>query len=84
MSAGRLADRHGYHRPLYMAVALEVAGGVCAILSSLLGGGIAFVALCFAGAAFGASVLFWVMASVLAAGSVAARRVGAAPVPVRT
>jgi hypothetical protein len=38
----------------------------------------------FAGAAFGASVLFWAMASVVAAGSMAARRVGAAPVPVRT
>ena len=27
LQAGRLADRHGYHRPLRLAVALCVAGG---------------------------------------------------------
>ncbi|MBX3621247.1 MAG: MFS transporter [Rhizobacter sp.] len=35
--AGRLADRHGYHRPLRLAVALTVAGGVLAVSSTWLG-----------------------------------------------
>lgn len=34
MYAGRLADRHGYHRPARLAVGLTVAGGVLAILST--------------------------------------------------
>ena len=33
MQAGRLADRHGYHRPLVLAVALCVAGGLAATVS---------------------------------------------------
>lgn len=36
--AGRLADRHGYHRPVALAATLTIAGGVLAVLSSLLGG----------------------------------------------
>jgi len=36
--AGRLADRHGYHRPVALAAALSIGGGVLAIVSSLLGG----------------------------------------------
>jgi MFS family permease len=36
MSAGRLADRHGYHRPVRLAVGLTVAGGVLAIVSTWL------------------------------------------------
>lgn len=36
MYAGRLADRHGYHRPARLAVALTVAGGVLAIGSTWL------------------------------------------------
>lgn len=34
MPAGRMADRHGYHRPLYIAVGLALCGGVAATLSS--------------------------------------------------
>jgi DNA anti-recombination protein RmuC/MFS family permease len=34
LPAGRMADRHGYHRPLYVAVALSFAGGVIAALTS--------------------------------------------------
>ncbi len=30
LPAGRMADRHGYHRPLHIAVALSVAGGMLA------------------------------------------------------
>ncbi len=36
--AGRLADRHGYHRPVALAAALSIGGGLLAIASSLLGG----------------------------------------------
>ena len=35
LRAGRLADRHGYHRPLRVAVALTAIGGVFALLSTL-------------------------------------------------
>jgi MFS family permease len=34
LPAGRMADRHGYHRPLHLAVALSAAGGVVAAFSS--------------------------------------------------
>ncbi|HJV60603.1 MAG TPA: MFS transporter [Albitalea sp.] len=34
LPAGRMADRHGYHRPLYLAVSLSLAGGVIAAASS--------------------------------------------------
>lgn len=34
MPAGRMADRHGYHRPLYIAVGLSLCGGVIAAFSS--------------------------------------------------
>jgi hypothetical protein len=37
-----------------------------------------------AGATLGASALFWMMGTAVAAGSIAARRVGGVPVPVRT
>ncbi|MET0334056.1 MAG: MFS transporter, partial [Rhizobacter sp.] len=32
--AGRLADRHGYHHPLRLAVALSVSGGLLAVAST--------------------------------------------------
>ena len=35
LHAGRLADRHGYHRPLQTAVGLTMIGGVFAVLSTL-------------------------------------------------
>jgi MFS family permease len=34
LPAGRMADRHGYHRPIYVAVAMSLAGGMIAALSS--------------------------------------------------
>jgi MFS family permease len=34
LPAGRMADRHGYHRPLYIAVSLSLTGGVVAALTS--------------------------------------------------
>ena len=32
LAAGRLADRHGYHRPMRVAVGLTVAGGLLAVV----------------------------------------------------
>lgn len=37
LPAGRLADRHGYHRPMRIAVALVVMGTLLAALSTLVG-----------------------------------------------
>jgi MFS family permease len=34
LPAGRMADRHGYHRPLHLAVAFSFSGGVIAALTS--------------------------------------------------
>ena len=34
MPAGRMADRHGYHRPLYIAVGMACVGGIAATISS--------------------------------------------------
>jgi len=42
LQAGRMADRHGYHRPLYAAVALCVTGGLTACVSQH------YLALCLA------------------------------------
>lgn len=52
--AGRLADRHGYHRPVALAAALTIGGGVLAILSSLLGGVLHVALMCLAAMAMGA------------------------------
>jgi MFS family permease len=51
--AGRLADRYGYHRPMRLAVALTVAGGVLAVMSTAMDTG-AFLVLCLAAMATGA------------------------------
>ena len=34
LGAGRLADRHGYHLPIRVAVGLTVAGGLCAVAAT--------------------------------------------------
>jgi MFS family permease len=47
LSAGRLADRYGYHRPLRIAVTLTVSGGVFALLSTAWPAA-GFVTLCVA------------------------------------
>jgi len=53
LAAGRLADRHGYHRPMRIAVGLTVAGGLLAVVSTLTHEG-QFVALCLAATLTGA------------------------------
>jgi MFS family permease len=54
LPAGRLADRHGYHRPLRYAAAFTAFGALLALASSFLGGplhlGLLLLAACFCGA----------------------------------
>jgi len=52
--AGRLADRWGYHRPVYLSVALTVAGAALAVLSTFVEGHLNFALLCCAAMATGA------------------------------
>jgi MFS family permease len=53
LPAGRLADRHGYHVPLRVAVALTVSGGLLALLSTWLAQA-DFIVLCAAAMLTGA------------------------------
>ena len=53
LAAGRLADRHGYHRPMRIAVGLTAGGGLLAVASTLLEQG-QFAALCVAATLTGA------------------------------
>lgn len=68
--AGRLADRHGYHRPLRLAVALTVLGGVIAIASTWL---VAwqFLLLCLAASLCGVGTNFGLIANQRTAGKLA-------------
>jgi MFS family permease len=54
LPAGRLADRHGYHRPLRYAAAFTALGALLALASSFLRGplhlGLLLLAACFCGA----------------------------------
>ena len=54
LPAGRLADRHGYHHPLRVAVGLTVAGGLLALVSTWLPQGGDFIVLCAAAMLTGA------------------------------
>jgi len=54
LHAGRLADRHGYHRPVYLAAAVTVLGALMAVGSTFVGGPLHFGLLCGAAAATGA------------------------------
>jgi MFS family permease len=53
LPAGRLADRHGYHHPLRLAVTLTVGGGLLALLSTAMAQG-EFMLLCAAAMLTGA------------------------------
>ena len=54
MQSGRLADRLGYHRPVYLAVVLSVIGGLLAVASTFVRGPGHFGLLCLAAMATGA------------------------------
>jgi MFS family permease len=68
--AGRLADKHGYHRPIRVAVALTVAGGVCAVVATFLPQG-QFIVLCLAALLTGAGANFGLIAIQRSAGRMA-------------
>lgn len=48
LHAGRLADRYGYHRPVYLAAGLTLLGMAAALASSFLDGRAQFALLCAA------------------------------------
>jgi MFS family permease len=54
LPAGRMADRLGYHRPVYLAVAITFAGCLMAVLSSSTQDTTHFLLLCSAAMATGA------------------------------
>ncbi len=66
MPAGRMADRHGYHRPLYLAVGLSLTGGLVATLTSH------YLAMCVAALFCGAGANFGMIAIQRTAGRMAA------------
>ena len=61
LQAGRMADRYGYHRPMRIAVALTVLGGLMAVLSTWTGRGSFFV-MCVAASLAGAGANFGMIA----------------------
>jgi len=58
LHAGRLADRYGYHKPLYLAVGLTMAGGCCAMLATWCPNPFDFAVLCLAATLTGAGSNF--------------------------
>lgn len=54
MPAGRMADRHGYHRPVRLAVALTLAGVLVAVIATWWSGWLQFTVLCVAATLTGA------------------------------
>jgi MFS family permease len=71
LMAGRMADRHGYHRPVHVAVGLALAGGALATLASLLDGNARYVGLCGAAVLSGAGANFGLIAIQRTAGRLA-------------
>jgi MFS family permease len=61
LHAGRLADRHGYHRPMRIAVGLTVAGGLVAVVSTWFGS-VSFAVMCAAACLAGAGANFGLIA----------------------
>jgi len=70
LAAGRLADRHGYHVPIRVAVALNVVGGICAVVATLVPTG-QFIGLCVAALLTGAGTSFGLIAIQRSAGRMA-------------
>ena len=70
LAAGRLADRHGYHLPIRVAVALTVTGGICAVAAMLLPTG-QFIGLCIAALLTGAGTSYGLIAIQRSAGRMA-------------
>ncbi len=70
LAAGRLADRHGYHVPIRVAVALTVSGGLCAVAATAVPAG-QFIVLCIAAVLAGAGANFGLIAIQRTAGRMA-------------
>ncbi len=70
LRAGRLADRHGYHRPMRIAVALTAGGGLLAVLSTWAGAA-QFALLCVAAILAGGGANFGLIAIQRTAGRTA-------------
>ena len=62
LQAGRLADRHGYHRPMYVAVGLTVIGGAFAVLATWHAAPFDFILLCLAATFSGAGANYGLIA----------------------
>lgn len=71
LHAGRLADRHGYHRPVRLSVGLSVAGMLLALLSTALKGWPHFALLMLAGMLAGTSANMGVLSIQRTAGLLA-------------
>lgn len=72
LHAGRLADRYGYHRPLYLAVGLTAAGGGSAVLATWCPAPLDFLVLCLAATLTGAGANFGLITIQRSAGRSAA------------
>ena len=68
MGAGRMADRHGYHRPVRLAVLLTMAGAACALAACWLPGWWQFGLNCVGAAASGVGTNVGLIAIQRAAG----------------
>lgn len=53
LAAGRITDRHGYHRPVSISIALSAGGALLAVVSTYLDGTPHFLLLCLAAMAAG-------------------------------
>ncbi len=71
MPAGRMADRHGYHRPQRLAVVLSLFGVGCALAASFASGWWQFGLQCLGAAASGAGTNVGVIVVLRAAGLLA-------------
>ena len=70
LAAGRLADKHGYHVPIRVAVVLTVSGGLCAVVATIVPVG-GFLVLCAAALLAGAGANFGLIAIQRSAGRMA-------------
>lgn len=72
LGAGRMADRHGYHRPVRIAVGCTVIGAALALVACWLPGWWRFAFLCFGAAASGVGTNIGLIAIQRTAGHLAA------------
>ncbi len=71
MGSGRMADRHGYHRPARVAVGCTMAGAACALAACWLPGGWQFGLSCVGAAASGVGTNIGLIAIQRTAGQLA-------------